>query len=92
MIIISQDKKIIVENLNLGIKEPGEYNRNYVIYNTELGKDLGEYQTEEKAKSIVKELKQKYKAERIHREIPNIEFKEILELVKKNEEKVDEER
>lgn len=46
----------------------------------------------EKAKSIVKELKQKYKAERIHREIPNIEFKEILELVKKNEEKVEKER
>lgn len=39
----------------------------------------------EKAKAIVKELKQKYKAERIHREIPNINFEEILELVKRNE-------
>ena len=39
----------------------------------------------EKAKTIVKELKQKYKAERIHREIPNINFNEILELVKRNE-------
>lgn len=39
----------------------------------------------EKAKTIVKELKQKYKAERIHREIPNIEIKEILELVKRND-------
>ena len=46
----------------------------------------------EKAKSIVKELKQKYKAERIHRELPNIEFIEILELVKKNAKKVEEER
>lgn len=46
----------------------------------------------EKAKSIVKELKQKYKAERIHRELPNIEFTEILELVKKNAKKVEEER
>lgn len=46
----------------------------------------------EKAKSIVKELKQKYKAERIHRELPNIEFAEILELVKKNAEKVEEGR
>ena len=32
----------------------------------------------EQAKTIVKELKQKYKAERIHREIPNIDFFEIL--------------
>lgn len=39
----------------------------------------------EKAKTIVKELKQKYKAERIHREIPNIDIKEILELVKRND-------
>lgn len=38
----------------------------------------------EKAKTIVKELKQKYKAERIHREIPNIDFEEILELVRRN--------
>ena len=41
----------------------------------------------EKAKSTVKQLKQKYKAERIHRELPNIEFTEILELVKKNAKK-----
>lgn len=40
----------------------------------------------EKAQTIVDELKQKYKAERIHREIPNIEIKEILELVKRNDE------
>lgn len=40
----------------------------------------------EKAKTIVRELKQKYKAEKIHRELPNIEFTEILELVKKNAE------
>lgn len=38
----------------------------------------------EKAKTIVKELKQKYKAERIHREIPNIEINEILELLRRN--------
>lgn len=44
----------------------------------------------EKAKAIVKELKQKYKAERIHREIPNINFEEILELVKRNEGDIDE--
>ena len=44
----------------------------------------------EKAKTIVKELKQKYKAERIHREIPNIELNEILELVRRNEEVQDE--
>lgn len=39
----------------------------------------------EKAKQIVKELKQKYKAERIKRIIPNIDFKLILDLVKKDE-------
>lgn len=39
----------------------------------------------EEAKTIVKELKQKYKAERIHREIPNIDFEEILKLVQKND-------
>ena len=41
----------------------------------------------QQAKIIVKELKQKYKAERIHKEIPYIEFKEILELVRKNDER-----
>ena len=45
----------------------------------------------EKAKSIVRELKQKYKTERIHRELPNIAFDEILDLVKRNQ-KVEEER
>ena len=44
----------------------------------------------EQAKIIVKELKQKYKAERIHREIPNINYEEILELVKRNEGVIDE--
>ena len=41
----------------------------------------------EQAKIIVKQLKQKYKVERIHREIPNIEIKEILDLVRKNDER-----
>lgn len=44
----------------------------------------------EQAKIIVKELKQTYKAERIHREIPNINYEEILELVKRNEGVIDE--
>ena len=39
----------------------------------------------EEAKTMVKELKQKYKAERIHKELYNIPFTEILDLVKKNE-------
>lgn len=46
----------------------------------------------EKAKQIVKELKLKYKAERIHKELPNITFTEILELVKRNETKIEVER
>lgn len=45
----------------------------------------------EKAKTIVKELKQKYKAERIHRELTNIPFIEIMNLVKRNQ-KVEGER
>ena len=56
MIIVSQDKKKIVENLNLGISKPGEYNRNYVIYNTEIGEELGEYKTEERAKEVLQEI------------------------------------
>lgn len=45
----------------------------------------------EKAKAIVRELKQRYKAERIHRELINIPFTEIMDLVKRNE-KVEEQR
>ena len=56
-----------------------------------IGNDARKYRfkivkiEKEKAKIIVKELKQKYKAERIHREIPNIDFGEIFELVKRND-------
>lgn len=39
----------------------------------------------EEAKKIVRKLKQKYKAERIHTIIPNIDIKIILELVKVND-------
>lgn len=39
----------------------------------------------EQAKLIVKGLKQKYKAKRIHRELENIPLNEIIELVKRNE-------
>lgn len=39
----------------------------------------------EETKKIVKELKQKYKAERIHTIIPQINIKTILELVKRND-------
>ena len=41
----------------------------------------------EEAKRIVKELKQKYKADRIHTIIPNIDLKIILELVQKNDQR-----
>lgn len=60
MIIVSQDKKRTVENLNLGIREAGEYNQNYVIYNTEIGEDLGEYSTEERAKEVLQEITKTY--------------------------------
>ena len=61
MIIVSQDKKSTVENLNLGIRSKGEYNQNYTIYNTEIGEDLGEYATEERAKEVLQEIISKYK-------------------------------
>ena len=60
MIIVSQDRKRIVENLNLGIINKGEYNQNYVIYNTEIGEDLGEYATEERAKEVLQEILERY--------------------------------
>ena len=60
MIIVSQDRKRIVENLNLGIRNKGEYNQNYVIYNTEIGEDLGEYATEERAKEVLQEILERY--------------------------------
>ncbi len=56
-----------------------------------IGNDARKYRfkivkiEKEKAQTIVKELKQKYKAERIHRELSNISFTEILDLVKRNE-------
>lgn len=60
MIIVSQDRKRIVENLNLGIRNKGEYNQNYVIYNTEIGEDLGEYATEERAKEVLQDIIEHY--------------------------------
>ena len=62
MIIVSQDRKRIVENLNLGIRNKGEYNQNYVIYNTEIGEDLGEYATKERAKEVLREIIKCYKS------------------------------
>ena len=61
MIIVSQDKKSTVENLNLGIRSKGEYNQNYTIYNTEIGEDLGEYATEERAKEVLAEIIKSYR-------------------------------
>ena len=40
----------------------------------------------EKAKEIVKDMKRKYKVQRLHRELPNISFAELYNLVRKNEE------
>lgn len=73
------------------ICETTEKGANTCLFNT-IGNDARKYRfkivkvEKEKAKLIVKELKQKYKAERIQRELPNIEFAEILKLVKKNAE------
>ena len=40
----------------------------------------------EEAKEIVKDMKRKYKVQRLHRELPNISFAELYNLVRKNEE------
>ncbi len=56
MIIVSQDKKRTVENLNLGIRKEEKY----VIYNTEIGEDLGEYATEERTKEVLEEITATY--------------------------------
>lgn len=61
MLIVSQDKKSTVENLNLGIRSAGEYNQNYTIYNTEIGEDLGEYATEKRAKEVLQEIITRHK-------------------------------
>lgn len=56
-----------------------------------IGNDTRKYRFQikkvekEEAKRIVKNLKQKYKVERIHTIIPNIDLKIILELVQKND-------
>lgn len=72
------------------ICETTEKGANTILFK-KIGNDARKYRfkivkiEKEKAKTIVKELKQKYKAERIHRELYNIPFTEILDLVKKNE-------
>lgn len=48
----------------MGISKPGEYNKNYVIYNTKLGEELGEYKTEERAKEVLQEIIEAYKESR----------------------------
>ena len=56
-----------------------------------IGNDARKYRFQikriekEEAKQIVKELKQKYKAERIHSMIPNIDISTILNLVRRND-------
>ena len=60
MIIVSQDKKRTIENLNLAIRDSGEYNQNYTIYNTITAVDLAEYKTEERAKEVLQEITERY--------------------------------
>ena len=73
-----------------GICETTEKGANLCLFNC-IGNDSRKDRfkikkvEKEEAKRIVKELKQKYKADRIHTIIPNIGFKIILELVQKND-------
>lgn len=60
MLIVSQDKKCMTEDLNIYIKS---HNPNideviYAIENDEF--TLGEYKTEERAKEVLKEIAKKY--------------------------------
>ena len=72
------------------ICETTEKGANTCLFNC-IGNDARKYRFQikkvekEEAKKIVKKLKQKYKAERIHAIIPNIDIKIILELVKEND-------
>ena len=72
------------------ICETTEKRANTCLFNY-IGNDARKYRFQikkvekEEAKKIVKKLKQKYKAERIHAIIPNIDIKIILELVKEND-------
>nr|DAY88951.1 MAG TPA: hypothetical protein [Caudoviricetes sp.] len=72
------------------ICETSEKGANTCLFNY-IGNDARKYRFQikkvekEEAKKIVKKLKQKYKAERIHAIIPNIDIKIILELVKEND-------
>lgn len=59
-----------------------------------IGNDARKYRfkivkvEKEKAKELVKELKRKNKVKRLHREIPNIDYKTLYDLVIKNEHKM----
>lgn len=72
------------------ICKTSEKGANTCLFNY-IGNDARKYRFQikkvekEEAKKIVKKLKQKYKAERIHAIIPNIDIKIILELVKEND-------
>lgn len=72
------------------ICETTEKGANTCLFNY-IGNDARKYRfkivrvEKEEAKRIVKELKQKYKAEHVHSILPNIDFKIILDLVKKND-------
>lgn len=74
------------------ICETTEKGANTCLFNC-IGNDARKYRfkivrvEKEEAKRIVRELKQKYKAERVHSILPNIDFKIILDLVKKNDRK-----
>lgn len=69
--------------------ETTEKGANTLLYKL-IGHDASKFRfkivkvEKEKAYQIVKELKIKYKAERIHRELENIPLSQIIDLVKEN--------
>lgn len=72
------------------ICETTEKGANTCLFNL-IGNDARKYRfkivrvEKEKAKGIVKELKRRYKIERLHRELPNIDYRTLYNLVIENE-------
>lgn len=56
MLIVSQDKKTIIDEIKLNIRNIGEYSEGFTIYEMITNKDMGTYATEERAKEVLQEI------------------------------------
>lgn len=62
MIIVSQNKRIMTESLELSIEDIEDENAKKIMVESNCGKlyFLGKYATEERAKEVLKEIAKKY--------------------------------